>query len=199
LEKEIAEERSSGPARTRHEYDLTPEDWKEMAAKGLMKYRVPCTAEDRGPPDANLALLGLAPEDYSIVRDAFSSSVARQREALLPLCAAALGDQIEVAKVLTPDACLAIIFGTAVQRGEARGQSARNVAAFMAGDAPRPENPSALVERAFLALVEESQRFEDELAESFGPDEAHDITFSDVLCFSRSSHSYRSAPASDGR
>jgi len=199
LEQEVEAERSARPARTRHEYDLTPEDWKKLAAQATVKYRVPCTAAHRAPSDQNLAALGLAPEDYAAVRDAFASSVTRQREALLPLCAAALDGRIDVARALNLDACLTMIFSTASQRAENPRQSARDVAAFMAGGAPRPDDESALTERAFLALAEESNRFEDDLAAAFGPDEAHHITFSDVLCFSRSSYSYGQEPNEDRR
>lgn len=197
LEEEVEAERAPRPARTRHEYDLTPEDWKQMAAQGQMKYRVPCTGTGSVPADGNLAQLGLAPDDYPIVREALASSVSRQREALLPICAAALDGQPEVARSLNVDSCLTIIFSTASRRGESPKQSAHNVAAFMAGDAPRPENESALTERAFLALAGESKRVEDDLAAAFGPEEAHRITFSDALCFGRSSFSYGARPERD--
>ena len=196
LEKEIESDRPAGKARTRHEYDLTPEDWKEMAAEGKMKYRVPCAGQNRAPADANLAALGLAPEDYEVVREAYANSIARQEAALYPLCAAALGAQLDVEGVLNLDSCVTIVLSTAAQRSDNPAQSARNVAAFMAGDAPRPDENSPLTERAFLAFAEESKRFENELAAAFGPEEAHHITYSDLLCFARSSHSYGSKPNS---
>ena len=194
LEKEIEDERSPSPKRTRHEYDLTTEDWKQMAEQATVKYRVPCAAAEWAPTDQNLAQLGLAPEDYDVVRDAFANSAARQHEALLPLCAAALGDRVEVARALNLQSCMALIFSTASERAESARQSARNVATFMAGEGPRPNDEAALTERVFLALAQESRRFEDELASAFGPEEAHRITFSDLLCFSRSSYSYGAEP-----
>lgn len=198
LEKEMAAERPPREERTRHEYDLTREDWKKMAEDGVVKFRTPCSETQWAPNDATLAELGLSPDDSAIVKEAYEHSAARQRQALLPLCATALGERMDIAQILTLDTCRSIIFSSPSARSENRQQSARNVASFMAGDAPRPAENAPLTERAFLALVEESQHFEDELAESFGPEEAHRLTFSDRLCFSRSSHSYgspQSAPS----
>lgn len=195
LEKEMAAERPRGEERTRPDYDLTPEDWKKLAAQQAVKYRVPCTSASQAPTDATLAQLGLAPEEYAIVREAFDNSIARQKAAIFPLCAAAIGSGAELVQTLNLQSCMAIISSTTSERSENAGQSARSVASYMAGDGARPDAKSPLLAQAFLALAEESKHFEDELAASFGPDDAHEITFSNSLCFSSSSHAYGPPPS----
>jgi hypothetical protein len=196
LEKEAAAGQPRPEPRTRHEYDLSVEDWKALAKENTVKYRVPCGDAARLPNDGTLEQLGLAPDDYEAVRGAFEHSITRQQEALAPLCAAALGGRMDVASALNIDSCRTIIFSTASSRSESGAQSARAVASYMAGEAPRPGENAPLTARAWLALVEESKHFEDELAETFGPEEARRVTFSDAACFSSSSHSYGAPPPS---
>jgi hypothetical protein len=83
---------------------------------------------------------------------------------------------------------------TAADRSESQLLSAHHVAAFMAGDGPRPGADSSLSERLFLVLAEESTQFENELAETFGPEEAHRLAFSERLCFRTSTHNYVNRP-----
>lgn len=85
LEKELESDRP------RHEFDLTPEDWKHLADNGIIKYRLPCANSNAVPTDRVLDELGLAPEDREVFRGAFENSGKRLREKLVPLCAAALG------------------------------------------------------------------------------------------------------------
>jgi hypothetical protein len=192
LEKELEEERPARPKRTRREFDFTPDDWREMAAQGVMKYRLPC--EGKPPGDDVLDELGLAPDDRAVMRQAFENSATRVRSALLPLCAAALGDRTEVAQEMSTASCRELITSTASDRSESRPESMRRVATFMAGDGPRPDENGTITERMFLVLAEESKHFEDELAEAFGPEDAHRLVFSDRLCFYTATHHYSSPP-----
>jgi hypothetical protein len=190
LESELEKERPRGQERRRNELDLRPEDWRRMAAEGVMKYRVPCGV----PGDEALDGLGLAPDDRDAVREAFESWAGRLREGLVPLCAAALGDRRDVAEALSTEACRQVVMSTAADRSESQLLSAHHVAAFMAGDGPRPGADSALGERLFLVLAEESKQFENELAGTFGPEEAHRLAFSERLCFRTSTHNYVNRP-----
>lgn len=87
------------------------------------------------------------------LRQAFEHSL----NTLLPLCATALGDRMDLAKQLSLDSCRHIIFSTAGTRSESESQGAKNVAAHMAGDGPPPDESSSLSERTFLVLAEESK------------------------------------------
>lgn len=124
------------------------------------------------------------------MRQAFEHSATRLRNAVLPLCAAALGDRLEAAQEMSPEACRQVVLGTANERAERPSLSAKSVASFRAGDAPRPGDNAAISERLFLVLAEEAKHIEDELAESFGPEEAHRLIFSDRLCFRTATHSF---------
>jgi hypothetical protein len=92
---------------------------------------------------------------------------------------------MDLAEAVGVDACTTVILKTARGRGEDTRGSARKVAQVMAGDATVGEDFN-LTDVAFLALAEEAGRFEQELAEAFGPEEAHRITFSPDMCFSSS-------------
>jgi hypothetical protein len=187
--KRIAElERKLGSDRPRHDFDFTKEDWKQMAASGeVMKYRIPCGGA-RPPGDDVLDELGLAPDDRAVLQRAYDDSAKRMRNALLPLCAAALGNRMDLAGAMSVDSCRHIIISTSRTRNEDPSQGAQRVADFMAGDGPRPGPSAGLTERAFLTLAEESGLFEEDLAQAFGPEEAHRLVFSDRLCFSSGTH-----------
>ena len=187
--RRIAElEKKLGSDRPRHAFDFTKEDWKQMAASGdVMKYRIPCGG-GRPPGDDVLDELGLAPDDRAVFQRAYDNSAKRMRDALLPLCAEALGNRMDLAGAMSIDSCRHIIISTTRTRDEDPSQSAQRVAAFMAGEGPRPVPSGGLTERAFLALAEESGLFEEELAQAFGPEEAHRLVFSDRLCFSSGTH-----------
>lgn len=99
LEKDLAQTGSKGEGRSRHEFDLTADDWRKLAADGKIKYRLPCTGgAASAPSDEVLDELGLAPDDRDVLRQAFEHSLERQRDALLPLCATALGDRMHRAR-----------------------------------------------------------------------------------------------------
>jgi hypothetical protein len=192
LEKELNDAPPASPKRTRREFDLTPEDWRQMASDGVMKYRLPC----EGPPPGNDVLddLGIAPDDRDVTRQAFEHSATRLRSAILPLCAAALGERTELALEMSTESCRQVILGTASDRAESKVGSVKSVASYMAGDAPRPAENSSITERMFLVLAEESKHIEEELAEAFGPEEAHRLIFSDRLCFTTATHNYDRGP-----
>jgi hypothetical protein len=194
LEEESDEKRAPKEKRGRHDYDLTPEDWKKMAGQGMVKYRVPCGGGAASAPAAEVIdELGLAPEDGDVLRQAFEHSASRQRNALLPLCAEALGGRMDLAQAMNTDSCRQVLISSAVTGSESDSLGAQRVASFMAGEAPRPDETSSVSERMFLALAEESKHFEVELAEAFGPEEAHRLVFSDRLCFSKSAHKFSSS------
>lgn len=152
-----------------------------------MKYRIPCGPRSV-PNDEVLQELGLAPDDREVLQAAYQHSSARLQSALVPLCAKALGDRTDLAQAVSIDSCRHILISTAATRAESTSQSAQKVALFMAGEGPRPDTNSTITEQTFLALAEESNRFEAELAEALGPEEAHRVVFSDRLCFTSATY-----------
>jgi hypothetical protein len=191
-------ERELGVERQRQEFDLTPEDWRKLGTEGTMKYRVPCANPKRALSDETLDKLGLAPDDRAVLEKAYQSSARRLGQQLLPFCARALGNRMDLAEAVGVDACTSVILKTAHTRREDTVKSGRRVAAVMAGDATVTEDFN-ITDLAFLALAEESGRFEQELAEAFGPEDAHRIAFSPDMCFSSSIHLLAKRPTSEPR
>lgn len=146
-------------------------------------------SDERSLSDAALDRMALAPDDRAVLEQAYSNSASRLREQLTPVCAAALGGRADLARAIGVDGCRHIIVNTAKQRGDHALQSARRVAAITAGDATPDENLD-MTDVAFLAFAEESGRFESELAEAFGPEEARRIVNSPDMCFSTAAHQF---------
>ena len=63
----------------------------------------------------------------------------------------------------------------------------QRAAAYLAGDAPAPSQASQ-VESLVLALAQEQEKLEQELAEYLGPVEADRLVFSEGLCFTEATH-----------
>lgn len=187
-------EHELGVAQARNNFDLTPEDWRKLGQQGVLKYRVPCNNPQTSLTDAALDAMALAPEDRPALERAFENSASRLQQQLTPVCAAALGGRVSLARAIGVDGCRHIIVNTAPLRGDDTLSSTRKVAAIMAGDATVTED-MGMTDIAFLAFAEESSRFERELAEAFGPDEAHRIVNSPDMCFSISTHRFEPPPS----
>jgi hypothetical protein len=76
---------------------------------------------------------------------------------------------------------------TASTRAESASLSAERVVKLMAGEGPRPDTNSAITDRTFLALAQESKRFEDELAEALAQ-RKHIVTCSPTVSASPPPH-----------
>ncbi|MDB4942230.1 MAG: hypothetical protein JWP97_1764 [Labilithrix sp.] len=179
-----------GPGRTRAEYDLTQEDWAELAKKGQVKYRVPCLGSDGWDfPASKLQTLGLAPQDAAVLKDAYQRSHDRVWKEIRPLCVAALGATPDVIDKIGADQCPHLIYDAAVRADpEAAREAHTQAAEIRAGLRPEPGpndkvNP---VTRMFLILTGANGAFEQDLAKSFGPEEAHRLAQSDEMCNSNS-------------
>jgi len=99
---------------------------------------------------------------------------------------------MDIARTLSFEACRSLAAGSS----QTSAKEAKSVATYMAGDEPRPGEASTVTERMFLLFAEEPMLFEAELAEAFGPEEAHRLVYSDRLCFNQSMHRF-AKPSSD--
>jgi hypothetical protein len=185
LERAQAElaRRSGAEPRGRDDFDLDPEDWKELAAKGSVKYRLPCQLEGGWTPSAaQLDALGLAPDDAETIRGAYERSRQRVWSVVGRLCEEAVGAP-EVVDSVSTDTCTHIVMDVARSKDEASTKAALHaVAEVRAGLREPPAEPHHPVYDLFYTLSGESHALEADLAESFGPDEAKRITFSKQLC-----------------
>lgn len=176
---------ADGGGVARHPFDLTPDDWKTLGAEGQVKYRVPCTrAADWSPAPEWLTKLGLSPDDAPAVKAAFTHSNERLWKVIRPLCVAALGSDQAVDQI-GMNTCTHLVLDLEQRKDKDRvAEAFLHVAEVNAGTRPAPSanQPVHPVERMFLTKTTEMARFEAELAQSLGPEEARRIAFSEDLC-----------------
>jgi len=172
LEAELARQ---VPARARSEWDLDQNDWKELAAEGRVKFRIPCLRGGeawKGPPAEQLDKLGLSAEDGQILAEAYRRSNERIWAVVRPLCLDAVGSE-ETVNALGLG-CVQVINKKARSTdAEAAREAFQLVADVRAGLRPEPkEKPQHPVFENLMAVTGEMKKFEADLAESFGPEEA---------------------------
>ncbi|HEU4578435.1 MAG TPA: hypothetical protein VFS67_09280 [Polyangiaceae bacterium] len=173
LEDQVAE-------RDRYKYDLTADDWRQLASEARVRYRVPCLMPLEAHwkmASSELDRLGLSPDDGELVAEAQRRSNRRIWDTLRPLCLQIVSDA-EVVDLLGAASCLQLIEKVASRRDLSASVAARRqVAEVNAGlrvppPAGQPQHP---VFEALLAMSQEARRFEADLAESFGPEEAQRV------------------------
>jgi hypothetical protein len=162
------------------EWDLSEGDWKELEKQGTVKARYPCDDADPHLSTRTLDELGLSPSDAPTVEAALARSDQRLRDVVIPLCAQIVGSA-ELANRLGESTCIAVVRDSA--RGEHSADAIHLVAAIRAGDAPVPGPNDKTDARTKLLLAETGAltAFEGDLAQAFGPEEAHRIATSDSL------------------
>jgi len=169
------------------EFDLGPEDYAELAKQGKIAYRVPCDGGREGwtPSPEKLQQLGLAPSDAPIIKDAYAKSGKRVWAQIGPLCAAALGGNAAVAEKLGTATCQHLVYDIEMARDrEAAAEALTQASEIRAGLRPEPKpgekvNP---VLAMFLALTGANKAFEADLAQAFGPEEAHRLVHASEMC-----------------
>jgi ferric-dicitrate binding protein FerR (iron transport regulator) len=192
-EASLTASQDGAPAVMKHDFDLSQDDWKELAKNGTIKYQMPCVNtknEPWSPSPEKLNALGLAPQDAATIKDAYAHSSQRVWGTIKPLCAQAVGSA-DLAERIGPSTCIHLVVDIERDKGKGSVEEAmRQVGEIRAGTRPMPgpNEPSSPVAKLFLATTGASKDFEAELAQSFGPDEAHRIVYSDELCMG--SHTY---------
>lgn len=195
-EASLAASQDGAPVAFKHEYDLSQDDWKEMAEKGMVKYRVPCISGGKSgpwsPSPEKLNVLGLAPQDGTALKDAYARSSKRLTDLVNPLCAKVVGNPDIVAK-LGPETCVHLVLDEEGSHASS-GKPMQEIAEIRAGlrPMPGPNDPTSPALKVLLALTGASKAFEADLAQSFGPEEAHRLAYSDELCMSNST--FRNGP-----
>lgn len=195
-EESLAATQDGSAVPIKHEFDLGQDEWKALLKNGTIKYQVPCfkkgsNGESWSPSPEKLNALGLAPHDAATIKNAYARSNERVWSAVKPLCAQAIGSA-EVAEKIGPDTCVHLILDIESARdSETTKEAGRRVAEIRAGTRPMPgpNEPVHPVTKLFLTTTGEMKSFEAELAEAFGPDEAHRIVYSDELCMGASTFS----------
>jgi hypothetical protein len=183
---------ADGGSAARHPFDLTADDWAEMAKNGVVKARTPCIkGPEWTPPAEQLQKAGLSPQDGAVIKNAYKASNDRVWRAVKPLCVQVVGKE-ELADHLGTGACIHLVHEVSYSKDRKGTEDAmRLVAEIRAGQKPMP-GPNEVIHpeaRLMLALSGELKAFEDDVAQSFGPEEAHRIAFSDAFCMGSSTWS----------
>jgi len=180
LEEQLRSAQDQIAERDRYKYDLTPEDWKKLAAESRVRYRMPCMMPAGAPrtlSEKELDELGLSPEDGKVLSAAYKHSNDRMWATLRPLCMKLVGSE-NVVDLLGAMNCLDLVQDAAFKGDSSATFAAqRQVAEVHAGlrAPPGPGEPHHPSYDVLMAASSEGDRFEAELAESFGPDEARRI------------------------
>lgn len=177
----LAVEASDGQAAPyKSEYDLSQDDWKELAKEGKARARFPCPDPDswKQSPEV-LQALGLASEDQKPIHEAMEQSADRIWAAIRPLCIQALEGNARMADKLGPRNCQTFVLEAASAANEDTEEETRKVAEVRAGLIPMPTDPRVLgtYGQMVYTLTGESRAMEQQLAQSFGPDTAHRLVF----------------------
>lgn len=177
------------------DYDLSVDDWKQLAARGELKFRLPCIPANKWTPKPDaLDRMGLAPSDSEALRQAFENNHRRLWATVRPLCLQALGSGAtpELVDRLGVEACSDIVRRSASDAKEEQ----QHVADIRAGLKPMPPLDALTPnERVLWTMTGAMSEFEDDLARSFGPDEAHRIAYAEDLCAGESRFLSRSTSA----
>lgn len=187
-EKLAADKKASDGAPAKSEFDLSQDELVSLAKENTLKYRHPCTKPGYRPEGDTLQKLGLAPQDADTIASAYKKVAAWREAQMRPLCQEAVGKS-ELSEKMPVDACLHLVSDfLAEQDPKARHEAQQMAVDIRAGlrPAPGPNEKVPALTRMMLASVQELKVFEEELAKSFGPDEAHRITYADGLCMGHS-------------
>jgi hypothetical protein len=177
-----------GSARVRSEYDLSQEDWKKLAAEGTVKFQIPCDDGKTNDVDpSSLAQIGLPASDAQPIHDALHDSSWRLWSVVRELCAQGLHGSLQLAEELGPEACRGLIEHMGHKDGGDLEEQTRIAAEIRAGLIPTQQDPASLgvYTQLLLAQSAESQRIEQQLAKSIGPDDAQAFVYGGVGCWER--------------
>lgn len=118
------------------------------------------------------------------IHDAYVASNSRLWSQIEPICAQVAGSDA-VAKKIGMNTCIHLVLNTArAADGQATDDAMREVGEIRAGlsQPPKPGDSVSPVLPMFLALTGESEKFQNDLARTFGPDEAHRLAFANGMC-----------------
>jgi hypothetical protein len=183
-----AEQRGSDAAPKKSEFDLSQDELVALAKEGTLKYMSPCSKKDYRPDAETLQKLGLAPQDGDTLVAAYKK-VGQWRDAQMrPACQEVIGKS-ELSDRIPVDGCMHLVSDLLGETDPKERREAQQLATDIRAGIKPPPGPNDKVSpltRMMLASVNQMKVFEDELAKSFGPEEAHRIAYSEGLCMGRS-------------
>jgi hypothetical protein len=165
-------------AAPRNEFDLTQDDWKELAKTGTVKAKYPCwVAPEWHVSTSQAAALGLSPAETSAVEAATLNEQDRLAGVIQAGCAKVLGNA-ELARRLGTQVCEAVVTDSVKDNHP----DLQLVADIRAGNVAMPPadklDPFAAM---LLAMSGSMQALQKDLASTLGPEEAHRVAFAGEL------------------
>lgn len=155
------------------DFDLSQEDWADLAERGQVNSWVPC--DEYVIDDAEVEKLGLNEVEADGVRAAYAKSQERMRANVLPVCKASLG---ATGGKVTPRWCLRqITSNPELEDVDVYRRVAESRAGFVDAGLDRSE-----LETMWLAVSRESELLRDDLAEYLPVERAHQLVFGGELC-----------------
>jgi ferric-dicitrate binding protein FerR (iron transport regulator) len=188
-EQKLASKGDGSAPKSRSDFDLGADDWKDLAKDGTIKYMMPCKRPGGwvASPD-QLQKLALAPHDAPALQSAYAKSNERLWSTIKPLCGQAIGS-VDVAEKVGMSTCIHLVLDLAqAKEKDVANEAMRQVAEIRAGvrPPPGPNEQTNAVTRMFLALTGEMKSFEGDLAQSLGPEEAHRVAYAEGMCMGQS-------------
>jgi ferric-dicitrate binding protein FerR (iron transport regulator) len=187
-EKLKAEQKGADGAPAKNDFDLSQDDLVALAKEGTLKYRVPCSKQAGYKPDADVVnKLGLAPQDADTIANAYKKVAEWREKNMRPICQEVLG-RSELTDKMSVDSCMHLVSDFLSETDPKARTEAQQLAVDIRAGLKTPPAGEKMppLTRMMLASTQQIKVFEEELAKSFGPDEAHRITYADGLCMGHS-------------
>jgi len=182
-EKGISEEQSASADERYWDHRLTKEEWSDLARQGKLRWRQPCEERARWEPSADrLKALGLDSAALPAIRAAFQHSYERRWARLGPLCRDVLQVDDSVPPKLGEWICGVIVSRDWTRRGHDYATSIAEAARIRAGERGLPTDEDGPSLAYLYDSTLEGDRFEDELAHTFGGELARKMVYSGALC-----------------
>jgi hypothetical protein len=177
----VAEDDAQG---ARSEFDLSQNDWKELAKDGEVRSLVPCAKPPKDELKVNeLEAEGLSAHDVPAIRAVVDASRKRLWAVMRPLCTQALLGDAALAEKLGPMACQGLVQEAATERGEDVEEEIREVAEIRAGLRAPPADGGGAMMKVWMALTGEGPAIEQELGRSLGSEGAHRFVYGGAGCW----------------
>ncbi len=179
----------AGKVPEKNEFDLSKDDWAELAKNGTIKIATPCNASKYWEPTPEkLDKMGLQPTDGPIIKEAFRSTNEWMKTRIRATCVQVIGKE-DIVDKLGPADCTKLALDIMQATGDEGLEEARyQIGEIQAGLRPPPKEGEKVhpLLSMMLPLAQGQSIFEGKLAEHFGPEEAHRLAFADEMCRSRS-------------
>lgn len=174
---EVEQELDEALGPPEYEFSPTVEQWRVMAANSEIKYRVPCPEGGLRLGSNFLDSMGLSPNDETTITEAFERSRHRLWNVVRFACLDFVQNEAAI-DLMGVRGCRTILESAATAKNPTAMADARRQVAEVRGELRDPlqaeDGPTALYS-LYFALTGEGEQFEQELAESFGPELAEHV------------------------